>query len=109
LDELSDADVPEVDVEVREPGSGAALITLRGELDLSNIPQVERAAATVLAKAPTELSVDIGELEFADSSAIAMWLRWAASVERFELRNPAPLLRRVLESMGLSQKLRVTP
>ena len=56
---------------------------------------------------PARLVVDVSELRFADSSAIALWVRWAARVPEFELRDPSPLLQRVVTAMGLAEKLAV--
>ena len=41
--------------------------------------------------------------------AIAQWVRWAASVDQLELRNPPELIRRVLTTMGLAGTLHMTP
>ena len=46
-------------------------------------------------------------MRFADSSAIALWVRWAGAVSEFELLDPPPLLRRVINAMGLADKLGV--
>lgn len=83
------------------------VVTLRGELDLDGIDDVEAQVAPVLRTAPTHLIVDVGELAFADSGAISLWLHWAGTVERFELRHPSPIIARVLDAMGLSEKLGV--
>jgi hypothetical protein len=48
-------------------------------------------------------------LDFADSSAIALFVRWANRVRRIEIREPSPLLRRVIERMGLAERLPMTP
>jgi anti-anti-sigma factor len=82
---------------------------LSGELDLGNIDAIDAAVASALAEKPAHLVIDAAELSFADSSAIALWLRWAGTVSRLELRDPSPLLRRVVTKMGLSEKLGVTP
>jgi hypothetical protein len=49
--------------------------------------------------------IDLARLRFADSSAIALWVRWASMVGAIELRNASPLLRRVVTTMGLSERL----
>lgn len=85
-----------------------AVVTISGELDISNIPRLERAAEPMIAGKPKRLVIDVSGLRFADSSAIALWVRWAAVVGEIELRNVSPLLRRVISSMGLEQKFRLT-
>jgi anti-anti-sigma factor len=85
-----------------------AVVTVRGELDIANIEPLELAVAPVIARGPEKLVVDVGGLRFADSSAIALWVRWAASVGEIELRDASPLLRRVITSMGLGERLRLS-
>jgi len=46
-------------------------------------------------------------LRFADGSPIALWVPWAASVVEIELRDPSPLLRRVIIPMGRGEMLKV--
>lgn len=91
------------------PDEITVLVRLAGELDLSNIERLEAEVAPTLAATPKRLIVDAGRLEFADSSAIALWVRWSGTVEHFELRDLSPLLRRVLSAMGLDRKLELTP
>jgi anti-anti-sigma factor len=84
------------------------VVTVSGELDIANIEELEAAVAPVLAGKPDRLVIDVGALRFADSSAIALWVRWATAVGEIELRDVSPLLRRVIGSMGLEEKLRLT-
>jgi anti-anti-sigma factor len=86
---------------------GAAIVTLAGELDISNVDRLEAAVAPLIAKRPRRLIVNLRELGFADSSAIAAWVRWAAIVGELELRDASPLLRQVISRMGLAGKLRL--
>ena len=92
---------------VASDGAAEATVTIRGELDVANVDAIEAAVAPVVAGGIERLVVDVRELRFADSSAIALWLRWAGAVGQFELREPSPLLRKVIASMGLSAKLRL--
>jgi anti-anti-sigma factor len=99
----------DVDIHVEAGGSGAATVTLRGELDVASVDSLEAAVAPVIAGGVERLVIDVSELRFADSSAIALWVRWAAAVEDLELRDPSPLLRTVVTSMGLSGRLKLAP
>jgi anti-anti-sigma factor len=85
-----------------------AIVTISGELDIANIGELEAAVEPVVTGKPERLVIDVGGLSFADSSAIALWVRWAATVGEIELRDVSPLLRRVIGSMGLERKLRLT-
>jgi anti-anti-sigma factor len=95
-------------VEVATPARDTVSVRLVGELDLSNVERLEAEVAPALAAHPQRLIVEAAELEFADSSAIALWLRWSREVERFELRELSPLLRRVLNSMGLEGRMELS-
>jgi anti-anti-sigma factor len=96
-------------VEVLPGEDSTVTVRIGGELDIGNVDQLEAQVAHAMARAPRRLIVDIGALRFADSSAIALWVRWAGRVEQFELSEPSPLVRKVIEAMGLVQKLRPTP
>jgi len=109
MDQLGAAADPPVTVDVASDGAGTPIVTLAGELDIGNIDAVDAAVAPVLLTRPARLIVDVGGLRFADSSAIALWVRWAASVDGFELRNPQPLLRKVITMMGLAEKMELDP
>jgi anti-anti-sigma factor len=92
-------------VEVAARNDDTLSVRLVGELDLSNVERLEAEVAPALARHPKRLVVEAGGLEFADSSAIALWLRWSREVDRFELRELSPLLRRVLTAMGLDGRM----
>jgi anti-anti-sigma factor len=107
MDELDPRGDSPVSFQVASDPTGAVVVTLTGELDMSAIDELEARVTPALADRPTRLIVDVGQLKFADSSAIALWVRWSSAVSEFELRNPSPLLRRVITAMGLAQKLAV--
>jgi anti-sigma B factor antagonist len=94
-------------LDVTTAPDGAATVRIGGELDMSSVDRLEAEVGRVLADAPPRLVVDVREVSFADSSAIAMWVRWSGAVPEFELRHPSPLLRRVIRTMGLGAKLGV--
>ena len=95
--------------EVVEEAGGALRVTLAGELDITNVDELASAVAPALERNPPRLVIEVAELRFADSSAIALWVQWATAVPEIELRDVSPLLRRVVESMGLAETLHVTP
>jgi anti-anti-sigma factor len=84
-------------------------VTVSGELDMTNVDALASAVAPALEREPARLIIDVGDLRFADSSAIALWVQWATSVPDIELRDVPPLLRRVVDSMGLAETLKVSP
>lgn len=99
---------PDMTFRVETGEDGVSVVTISGELDIANVDDLERAVAPVIERSPERLVLELTDLRFADSSAIALWVRWAASVGSIELRHCSPLLRRVIESMGLDGKLRLT-
>jgi anti-anti-sigma factor len=97
----------EMKFEVASGDDGTATVTVEGELDISNVERLEQAAEPIIEAKPNRLVVDLRGLRFADSSAIAVWVRWASVVGEIELRNPSPLLREVITKMGLAGTLRL--
>lgn len=106
---VSDGNGAMLNVEVVSADADSVRIKVAGELDISNVDVFEREVAPVLSTTPQRLIIDAGELKFADSSGIALWVRLAGTVREFELSNPSPLLRRVIVTMGLASKLGVRP
>lgn len=83
------------------------VVTIHGELDMSSTGRLGTEVQRALDDQPRRLVVDVSDVRFADSSAIALWVRWAGAVTDFELRDPPALLQRVIATMGLSDKLGV--
>jgi anti-sigma B factor antagonist len=85
------------------------VIRLRGELDISSVELVRALVDEVRERHPERVIVDLGGLDFMDSSGLALLLKLAGQVGRLELRNPTPIIRRVVEMMGLSGTLLIEP
>jgi anti-anti-sigma factor len=109
MDGLSPEEARGVTFEVAAPSPSTAVVTIKGELDLGNIERLDVAVAPVIATSPARLILELGGLRFADSSAIALWVRWAKAVPSIELRGASALLRRVITSMGLERTLPLSP
>lgn len=99
----------EMSFDVAEGDDGIVTVNVAGELDITNVEALAGGVASALAREPGRLIIDVSDLSFADSSAIALWVQWATNVPRIEMHNVSPLLRRVVESMGLTETLNVTP
>jgi anti-anti-sigma factor len=108
MDELDGQPDQLVSFDVIVDADHHATVRIDGELDMSGIDPLASRVDEVLADGVTKLTVDVRGVRFADSSAIALWVRWASAVEEFELREPPPLLRRVIDAMGLAEKLGAT-
>ncbi|HLY50583.1 MAG TPA: STAS domain-containing protein [Solirubrobacteraceae bacterium] len=107
--ELGKAAGAELTYELGEDSDGCPVVRLRGELDMTTAPKLETALEPIVTTAPDRLVVDASELKFADSSAIALLVRWANMVRHVEIRQPPDLLQRVIVRMGLADRLDVRP
>ena len=89
--------------------AGSVTVTLRGELDMSSAQELDAAVSPTIQTLTGRLILDVDELTFADSSAIALWVRWATITDQVEIHNASELLRAVIQRMGLDQQLQLTP
>jgi anti-anti-sigma factor len=84
---------------------GRVVLALGGELDMSSVEELGVAVEDTVAAATDVLVLDIEDLRFADSSALALWVTWSQRVPRVEVHNARPMIRRVIEAMGLTTRL----
>ena len=102
---MGETDGPLTRHTVTELGEGNVRLTLAGELDLSVTDELRTALQETVEGVTGTLEIDIAELRFADSSAIALWVSWSQLVPRLEIRNAPPMILRVIQAMGLTQRL----
>ncbi len=86
---------------------GVAVVSVGGELDVSNAETLESVVAQVCDGQPEELVFDLRELSFMDSAGIAVLLGGARRVPSVRLRDPTPAVRRVIEVTGLTTVLQL--
>jgi anti-anti-sigma factor len=91
-------------IDTHVDSSGTQVVTLSGELDSSNAISLEATLASILAAHPRGLIFDLTDLGFMDSAGIAVLINTAAKTG-VALRNPSPIIRRVLEATGLADVL----
>jgi anti-anti-sigma factor len=102
-------------IETEPDGSGAQIVKLIGEIDISNADAIGRELDRVVAGTSTATStrtsgrviIDLEGLEFMDSSGIAMLLRAVGGSASVEIRNPSRVVRRIIECTGLTDVLRL--
>ena len=83
------------------------VITVAGELDLTNAKQVSSAIEAALSGHGQRVVFEVSELTFMDSSGIALLASVARQAREIELRDPTPIVRRLIEMTGLDQLLRI--
>ena len=96
-------------VERAQDPSGAPVVRLVGEIDISNAESVGAKFDQLIGDETDQLVVDLGALQFMDSSGIAMLLRIAARTGTVEIRNPSDVVLRIIECTGLADILRIQP
>lgn len=94
------------DVEV---AGGVATVTLRGELDLTTAPELERVVGGSLNDDSVHTFVfDMSNLAFMDSSGLAVLLQ-AAARGRVVLRSPSSVIGQIVDNTGLAGVLEIEP
>lgn len=84
----------------------ARVVRLGGELDLYNAAQVRSALAEACAEAPERVVVDLGEVEFVDSTALGVLIETRTKLDNrggFLLAAPGLETRRALQISGLDK------
>src|SRR5207249_4366618 len=93
-------------VEAIERHDGMVIIRLAGELDLYNADEVGAALGEAAGEAPERLVVDLTEVSFVDSTALAALVEAKKEVRpatQFVLAAPGTDVLRALEVSGLGQ------
>lgn len=87
--------------------SGAFVVRLLGEIDISNADAIGIELERLLDGTPVALVVDLSGLDFMDSTGIAMLLQATGRAGSVVVRNPSAIVRRMIETTGLSMALPV--
>jgi anti-sigma B factor antagonist len=98
-----------VEIERDSDSSGAPVIAVSGELDISNAGELEEAITAVAATEPKRLVFDLARLRFIDSAGIAVLLRATRAAADVSLRDPSPAVRKLVELTGLADVLSIEP
>jgi anti-sigma B factor antagonist len=88
----------------------AYVVHLGGELDLYNAEQVRAALTDACAESPDRIVVDLGEVEFIDSTALGVLIEARTKLDNgraFFLAAPGVETRRALEISGLDRHFSV--
>ena len=88
----------------------ACVVSLGGELDLYNAEGVRAALADACAEAPERIVVDLGEVEFMDSTALGVLIEARTKLDNgraFLLAAPGVETKRALQISGLDRHFSV--
>jgi anti-anti-sigma factor len=107
--ELGGDRVAQVVIDTFADPSGAPVIAVSGELDISNADSLKSVVDSVTAQRPDRLIFDLSGLRFMDSAGIAVLIGATREVGAVHLRNPSKIIRRVVELTGLSRVLPLEP
>jgi anti-sigma B factor antagonist len=96
------------EVTIEERGE-AVHVTLRGELDISTAPRLEEDLGRVEAEGPRLLILDLGKLDFMDSTGLRLLIaadsRAREAGRRFVIGQGNEMVQRVLRLTRLDERL----
>jgi anti-anti-sigma factor len=79
-----------------------------GELDLNTCAPFRHALEELIRTSGPRISLDFRQVTFMGSTGLREFSRLLPQLEDVEIRNPQPVVRRVLELAGLGPRLHVT-
>jgi anti-sigma B factor antagonist len=94
-------------IEESRDAAGDPVLKLSGELDILSADSFRAVVERVIAATPPRLVFDLEALMFMDSSGIAVMVYAANAVSHIELLHAPTIIRRVIETTGLSEILRL--
>jgi anti-anti-sigma factor len=91
-------------------GRDAAVISLKGALDLASVGSLNQVIEPLLHDSNVDLLIfDVGALRFIDSSGLAVLLRVAAAGKSVHLRDASRLVRELVTVTGVGGLLVIDP
>jgi anti-anti-sigma factor len=96
----------EASIDVSQLDDGVAVVAIGGELDISNINEARAELRLRLDPQPKRIVFDVRDLQFMDSSGLALLLQYSQQCDEVSLRSPTSVVRRIVEASGLSNVLR---
>jgi anti-anti-sigma factor len=95
-----------MDVDIVYRGEDAAVVTVRGQLDIDTAPIVRAAFETLSTRAVMRILVDLSGLEFCDSiglsALVVAYRRCAEAGGWVRIAGPQPFLVRLLSVVGVA-------
>jgi anti-anti-sigma factor len=100
---------PAATLNVSEPAPGRLIVAMGGEYDIASIQHLGAELDALLRRDAESVWLDMSQLMFMDTSGVAMLLRIANHFGPIEARGASPLIRRTIQALGLSERLRMPP
>ena len=88
---------------------GTLVVRIAGELDLAGTESLEREIGELMQQSAEHVVVDLTQLEFIDSSGVAILLRLANHVGPLDLIGSNRRVQQVVRALGLTDRLRIVP
>lgn len=102
-------------ITIERAAGGTVQVDVEGDVDLATAPQLQVALLAEVAEAarPGEISVNLTRVRFLDAVGIGALIDARNAAQRaglgFSVHNPRPIVRRVVDALGLAEVLRVSP
>jgi anti-sigma B factor antagonist len=106
---MAELDPATLQIDMRLDSTGTQVVILSGELDSSNAASLHERVASIPPRPARRLIFDLTDLRFMDSAGIAVLISAEAKANSVSIRNPSPIIRRVLEATGLSSMFPIEP
>jgi anti-anti-sigma factor len=103
--ELNNGSQAQIDLSETDPGCVTA--TISGELDIQSVDRLNGAIDQLLARPLTRIDFDLSDVDFMDSSGLALLLRLTNQFGPAHVKGAKPIIRRVIEVSGLAGILRL--
>jgi len=107
MDQMNEAPDKPTPVDIEPSGANSQLVHMRGDIDIATMDDLEHALSGL--DDGGSVIVDLSEVNFMDSSGIALLLRLNRTADSLLIRDPTPAVRLVIEATGLAEVLRMTP
>jgi anti-sigma B factor antagonist len=95
----------QLDISTATEPHGVAVITIVGDVDISNAARLTDAVTAVVEGRSHRLVFDVADLRFIDSAGISVLVGAANTFDEVSLREPSPIVSRVIELTGLAELL----
>ncbi len=102
----------EFSVETRGLGTAVPVVVVHGEVDLATSGELGQEVARVLDKGPDQLVFDVADMSFMDCAGlrvIACALRRLPGPGQVVVREPRPIVRRLLALTSLDERCVIEP